>query len=53
MSYKKKNKTWLTLSMYANTDHKISFKKIVFFSIRVIKKKTHQMKPFIIFESNL
>lgn len=39
MSYKK-NKTWLTLSMYANTDHKISLKKIVFFSIRVIKKKT-------------
>lgn len=38
MSYKKKTKTWLTLSMYANTDHKISLKKIVFFSIRVIKK---------------
>lgn len=39
MSYKK-NKTWLTLSMYANTDHKISLKKIVFFSIRVIKKNS-------------
>lgn len=40
MSYKKKTQTWLTLSMYANTDHKISLKKIVFFSIRVIKKKS-------------
>lgn len=30
MSYKKKTKTWLTLSMYANTDHKISLKRLYF-----------------------
>lgn len=29
MSYKKK-KTWLTLSMYANTDHKISLNRLYF-----------------------
>lgn len=39
MSYKKKFKIWLIFLMYVNIDYKISLKKIVFFSIRVIKKK--------------